>query len=431
MSAVPVDPPYAIRTDRLLIRCWDPADAPLLDEAIRASLEHLRPWMPWAHAEPTPIDEKVERLRRFRGQFDLGQNFIYGLFEPDGSRVLGGSGLHPSDGAGSVEIGYWIRSDAVGRGLAGESTAVLTRIAIEHCGVERVEINVDPDNAASLSIPRRLGYTEEATLRRRLPTSDPLAPRRDDVRDDVVETSNGEREMTFVRVEMGDRPGNVPRKPLTVREGHHPVLATLPDRDGAFDRAEVEPPVATEGEVVVDPAARIDVNRPAKARGHARGVGAGERGSIDLRDQPPESLSDTLRSDGRHGASPRLEVGGESSLAGESGAELLVVLGCHAGKPVEALRAPRRDTRDRRDRADEPRQQRSAGEGMRPAAGVADHVEPVETERVGEGANVLSDVRDAPPPLPRRLAIPGSREGDVANAGRCGGGLLVLEREPA
>ena len=37
------------------------------------------------------------------------------------------------------------------------------------CGVDRVEIRVDPDNAASLSIPRALGFSEEGTLRRRLP----------------------------------------------------------------------------------------------------------------------------------------------------------------------------------------------------------------------------------------------------------------------
>jgi RimJ/RimL family protein N-acetyltransferase len=35
-----------------------------------------------------------------------------------------------------------------------------------------VEIRVDPANEASLRIPRALGFTEEATLRRRLPAGE-------------------------------------------------------------------------------------------------------------------------------------------------------------------------------------------------------------------------------------------------------------------
>lgn len=175
----PLDPPYAIRTARLLVRCWDPRDAPLLKEAIDTSLEHLRPWMPWAHNEPQPLPEKARLLRRFRGQFDLGQNFIFGIFSSDESEVVGGTGLHPRVGDDAFEIGYWIRSSRIREGLATEATAALTRVAFVVCGVERIEIHVDPANAASLAVPRRLGFREEATLRRRLPARDG-EPRRDE-----------------------------------------------------------------------------------------------------------------------------------------------------------------------------------------------------------------------------------------------------------
>ena len=47
---------------RLVLRCWNPADAPLLKAAIDGSLEHLRPWMPWARHEPEALEAKVERL---------------------------------------------------------------------------------------------------------------------------------------------------------------------------------------------------------------------------------------------------------------------------------------------------------------------------------------------------------------------------------
>jgi RimJ/RimL family protein N-acetyltransferase len=178
---VGVTPPYRIETDRLVLRCYDPEDAPLLKEAIDSSLDHLRPWMPWMKDEPQPLEQKVELLRTFRGQFDLGQNFVYGVFEPDESRVLGGSGLHPRGGDGSLEIGYFIRADAIGRGLATEVAAVLTRVGIEKCGLVRVDVQVDPANERSLRIPRKLGFVEEGRLRRRLEPHQEGEPRRDSV----------------------------------------------------------------------------------------------------------------------------------------------------------------------------------------------------------------------------------------------------------
>jgi RimJ/RimL family protein N-acetyltransferase len=166
-------PPYRIVTERLVIRCWDPRDAPLLKEAIDSSVDHLRPWMPWAENEPETLEQKVELLRRFRGRFDLGEDFVYGIFARDESEVVGGTGLHRRVGENALEIGYWIRESRVGVGLATESTAALTRVALELCEVDRVEIHTDPENEASRSIPRKLGFTEEATLRRRLQHPEP------------------------------------------------------------------------------------------------------------------------------------------------------------------------------------------------------------------------------------------------------------------
>jgi RimJ/RimL family protein N-acetyltransferase len=165
-SRVP-GPAYRIQTPRLVIRCWSPADAPLLAEAITASVEHLRPWMPWAHAEPEPLEAKVQRLRGFRAKFDRDEDYVYALFSPDERAVLGGTGLHPRVGEGALEIGYWISAAHAGRGLATESTAALPRVAFEVNGVERMEIRCDPRNERSAAIPRKLGYTLDATLRAR------------------------------------------------------------------------------------------------------------------------------------------------------------------------------------------------------------------------------------------------------------------------
>ncbi len=162
--------PYRIETERLVLRCYDPDDAPLLKDAVDRSLDHLRPWMPWTPDEPEPLDDVYERLRTFRAQYDRDENWIMGVFAPDDSRCLGGTGLHPShEGEGGIEIGYFVAADDVGRGYATELAGVLTRVAFDCFDLDRVVIRVDPANVRSDRVPAKLGYTKEATLRRRLP----------------------------------------------------------------------------------------------------------------------------------------------------------------------------------------------------------------------------------------------------------------------
>lgn len=171
-------PPYRIETDRLVIRCYEPEDAPLLKAAVDASIEHLLPWMPWARFEPQSVEDKVQLLRSFRGQFDLDQNYVYGIFSADEAKQLGGTGLHPRANEGALEIGYWVAAGATGRGIATEVTAVLTRAGFEHAALDRVDVQVEPANERSLAIPRKLGFTEEGRLRRRLEAEEG-EPRRD------------------------------------------------------------------------------------------------------------------------------------------------------------------------------------------------------------------------------------------------------------
>jgi len=161
-------PVYRIETTRLVIRCYNPADAILLKTSIDESREHLRPWMPWAEGEPEELQAYIDRLRSFRGKFDLGENFTLGIFNKDETRVLGGTGLHPRIGPGAIEIGYWIHKDFINQGLATETSAALTRVAFEIHGMARVEIHCDPANTRSAAVPRKLGFTHDATLRQRL-----------------------------------------------------------------------------------------------------------------------------------------------------------------------------------------------------------------------------------------------------------------------
>jgi RimJ/RimL family protein N-acetyltransferase len=165
-------PAYRIHTSRLVIRCPHPADAPMLADAVAASLDHLRPWMPWVRFEPQALEARVQWLRVRRASFDTDEEYAYLILTPDEGEVVGGIGLHRSVGEGALELGYWIHARHAGRGYATEATAALTRAAFEINGVERMEIRCGPRNERSAAVPRKLGYTLDGMLRASVPGVD-------------------------------------------------------------------------------------------------------------------------------------------------------------------------------------------------------------------------------------------------------------------
>jgi RimJ/RimL family protein N-acetyltransferase len=165
-------PAYRLVTQRLVIRCLEPSDAHMQRLAVEQSLDHLLPWLAWAKQEPIEFQQRIQFLRIFRGNFDLGNDFVYGIFNPAETQFLGGTGLHTRLGEGAREIGYWIHRDHINQGLATEVVAALTKVAFEIDHVKRVEIHCDPKNFRSAAIPRKLGYIHEATLHNRIEGTD-------------------------------------------------------------------------------------------------------------------------------------------------------------------------------------------------------------------------------------------------------------------
>ena len=156
--------PGRITTERLLLRCWEPSDAPALRAAIDASLDQLREWLPWAIAEPTPVEELAIRLEGFAHRFRAGEDWAFGVFDLRSGEVLGGAGLHRREAPDALEIGYWLRAGAGGRGLATEAVEALARIALAPGGEGRVEIRCDPRNVRSIAVARRAGFRHLRTI---------------------------------------------------------------------------------------------------------------------------------------------------------------------------------------------------------------------------------------------------------------------------
>ncbi|MFD9686589.1 GNAT family N-acetyltransferase [Kitasatospora sp. NPDC059088] len=134
------------------------AHAPALHRAVRANLEHLRPWLDWAAEVPTRA-RTAERTRAGTAAWEAGTDFMYlaDLDEAPG-RVVAALGLHARLGPGALEIGYWVAARHVGRGIATAAAGALTQAALALPGIARVEIRCDRANTASAAVPRKLGY---------------------------------------------------------------------------------------------------------------------------------------------------------------------------------------------------------------------------------------------------------------------------------
>ena len=131
-------------------------DLDALFQAVTESLDHLRPWMPWA-ADYSRASAEEYLAGSVKG-WDEGTEYNYAIMT--GGTLVGGIGLMTRFGPGGLEIGYWVHRAYTGRGLATAATAALIGQAFGLPGVDWLEIVHDELNVASGQIPRKLGFTE-------------------------------------------------------------------------------------------------------------------------------------------------------------------------------------------------------------------------------------------------------------------------------
>ena len=155
----PAPPARITLGDDLVLRQQRINDAAAIASAVRESLEHLVPWMPWAGEESTHETFQRTRLRGARHKATHNEEWQYGLFSRDESEFLGAFGLMADKWPATIEIGYWVHVDAIGRGYAKRASRALTNAALALDGIRTVCIRCDEANVRSAAVPRALGFT--------------------------------------------------------------------------------------------------------------------------------------------------------------------------------------------------------------------------------------------------------------------------------
>ncbi len=128
----------------------------------------LSPWEPTSPAMPAPQLSFQGMVSLLRAEARAGRMLPFVVTcdgEFAGQLTVGGITW---GSLRSAHIGYWIDRRHAGRGVMPTAVA----LAIDHCfsavGLHRIEINVRPENTASLRVVEKLGLREEGLRRRYL-----------------------------------------------------------------------------------------------------------------------------------------------------------------------------------------------------------------------------------------------------------------------
>lgn len=149
----------------LVLTPIDTTDAHELWVAVEASRRHLEPWLPWV-----PFNSDAEASYRYAdasaSDWDHARACRFAIRDRASRSFLGVVGLEAfAHLHRSVELGYWLRVDAVGRGIMTTASRSVLSWAYGNLGVHRVRVAAATDNHASLGVIRRLGFHFEGISR--------------------------------------------------------------------------------------------------------------------------------------------------------------------------------------------------------------------------------------------------------------------------
>ncbi|MEA3409856.1 MAG: GNAT family N-acetyltransferase [Candidatus Eisenbacteria bacterium] len=152
-----------IETERLALREFRPGDWESVHEyATDPEVYRHMPWGPNTEDETRAFIERAisSRHRDPRLHFELAVT----MREDD--RLIGGGGIRVADeGFRTANMGYCLRRDSWGEGLATEAAAGLVGFGFERLGLHRIWATCDTRNTRSARVLEKVGLELEGTMR--------------------------------------------------------------------------------------------------------------------------------------------------------------------------------------------------------------------------------------------------------------------------
>lgn len=181
MNPLLKDFPVEFETERLFIRMPYPGDGKVVYDAINASIDELKLWLPFAQKEQSEEDVELN-IRSAHIAFLQREDLRLFVFLKGTGEFVASSGLHRIDwSVPKFEIGYWGDSRFSGNGYVTEAVQGISEFAFRELQARRVEIRCDVKNDKSRAIPERLGFDLEGVLKH-----EDLCPHSGELRDTCI-----------------------------------------------------------------------------------------------------------------------------------------------------------------------------------------------------------------------------------------------------
>ncbi|HVQ35063.1 MAG TPA: GNAT family N-acetyltransferase [Candidatus Bathyarchaeia archaeon] len=157
MNALPT-----LKTERLVLRAVTEADARALFE-IFSDPQVMRFW---SRPPMASIDEAVSLVREIESGWHTRTLLQWGITLKSEGLVIGTCTLYRWDRTHRrAELGYVLRRDRWGSGIASEAVRAVLDHAFGEMGLHRVGADTDPRNVASARLLVRLGFEREGLQR--------------------------------------------------------------------------------------------------------------------------------------------------------------------------------------------------------------------------------------------------------------------------
>ena len=156
---------FALTHGDVTLRLLRQRDAKVLERLILGNREWLRPWEATNPLGPNSFDIKA-MVKGLIRQLD-DQSGLPCVIEFQGEVVgqLNVAGITFGSVGGAV-IGYWVVPEVAGRGVVPTAVALVTDYLFNVVGLHRVEIDIRPENVASLRVVQKLGLRYEGLKER-------------------------------------------------------------------------------------------------------------------------------------------------------------------------------------------------------------------------------------------------------------------------
>jgi len=154
-----------LETPRLTLVPIDTSDAAELWEAVESSRAELAPWLPWVPFN-TDQDASYRYAEASAQDWDNARACRFAIRDKKSRRLHGVVGLEAfAHLHQSVELGYWLRTDATGNGYMTEASRAVIQWAFSTLHAHRVRVAAATDNHPSLHVIQRLGFRFEGIAR--------------------------------------------------------------------------------------------------------------------------------------------------------------------------------------------------------------------------------------------------------------------------